>query len=111
MFKQLQKQSLNVYGAEGQGRERLLDDLQKLAKPAGILVLSANMKAFAKNYAGFIKDLTRQLAGQLQVENSALSLEPLLDRPQPKTVWILLHHFDAVLDRNRVRPAVWDCVF
>jgi hypothetical protein len=104
LFKQLQKQSLNVYGAAGQGRERLLNDFQELAKPAGILVLSANMKAFAKNYAGFIKDLTRQLASQLQVENSALSLEQLLDRPQPKTVWILLDHFDAVLDRTELDP-------
>jgi hypothetical protein len=59
LFKQLQKQSLNVYGAAGQGKERLINDLQELAKPAGILVLSANMKAFAKNYAGFIRDLTR----------------------------------------------------
>lgn len=86
------------------GRERLLNDLQELAKPAGILVLSANMKAFAKNYSGFIKDLTRQLASQLQVENSVLSLEQLLDRPQPKTVWILLDHFDAVLDRTELDP-------
>jgi len=104
LFKQLQKQSLNVYGAAGQGRERLLLDLQELAKPAGILVLVANMKVFAKNYEGFIKDLTRQLASQLQIENSALSLEQLLDRPLPKTVWILLHHFDAVLDRTELDP-------
>lgn len=74
LFKQLQKQSLNVYGAEGQGRERLLLDLQALAKPAEILVLVANMKVFAKNYAGFIKDLTQQLAWQMAIENSALSL-------------------------------------
>jgi hypothetical protein len=50
LFKQLQKQSLNVYGAVGQGRERLLD------------------------------------------------------RPQPKTVWILLDHFDAVLNRTELDP-------
>jgi len=74
LFKQLQKQSLNVYGAEGQGRERLLLDLQALAKPAEILVLVANMKVFAKNYACFIKDLTQQLARQMAIENSALSL-------------------------------------
>jgi hypothetical protein len=29
LFKQLQKQSLNVYGAAGQGRGRLLVDLQE----------------------------------------------------------------------------------
>jgi hypothetical protein len=40
----------------------------------------------------------------LQIENSALSLEQLLDRPQPKTVWILLDHFDAVLDRTELDP-------
>lgn len=45
LFKQLQKKSLNVCGSAGQGRERLLADLQELAKPAGILVLIANMKA------------------------------------------------------------------
>jgi len=95
---------LNVYGAAGQGKEQLLADLQALAKLAGILVLSANMKAFAKNYSGFIKDLTRQLASQLQIDNYALSLEQLLDRPQPKTVWILLDHFDAVLDRTELDP-------
>lgn len=102
LFKQLQKQSLNVYGAEEQGRERLLVDLQELAKPAGILVLSANMKDFANNYAGFIKDLTRQLVQQMAIENSALSLEQLLDRPPPKTVWVLLHNFDAILNNTHL---------
>jgi hypothetical protein len=103
LFKQLQKQSLNVCGSVGQGRERLLTDLHELAKPAGILVLIANMKAYAKNYDGFIKELTRQLANQLTISDSALSLEQLIDQhSQQKTVWILLHNFDAILDNTQL---------
>ena len=103
LFKQLQKQSLNVYGSARQGRERLLVDLHELAKPAGILVLTANMKAYAKNYEGFIKDLTRQLANQLTITDTSLSLEQLIDQhSQQKTVWILLQHFDAILDNTQL---------
>jgi hypothetical protein len=102
LFKQLQKKSLNVYGAAGEGRERLLNDLQELAKPAGTLVLFANMKAFAKNYEGFIKELIRQLATQLNLPSSTLNLEELLDIEPPKTVWILLHNFDAVLNNTHL---------
>ena len=53
LFKQLQKRSLNVYGAAGQGQERLLDDLRTLTESAGVLVLFANMRSYAKNYPGF----------------------------------------------------------
>ncbi len=103
LFKQLQKQSLNVYGSAGQGRERLLVDLHELATPAGILVLTANMKAYAKNYEGFINGLTRQLANQLSIANTALSLEQLIDQhSQQKTVWILLHNFDAILNNTQL---------
>jgi hypothetical protein len=83
---------LNVYGSAGQGRERLLADLHELATPAGILVLIANMKAYAKNSDGFINGLTRQLANQLTITDTSLSLEQLIDQhSQQKTVWILLH--------------------
>lgn len=103
LFKQLQKQSLNVYGSAGQGRERLLADLHELATPAGILVLTANMKAYAKNYDGFINDLTRQLANQLTITDTSLSLEQLIDQhSQQKTVWIFLHNFDAILDNTQL---------
>lgn len=103
LFKQLQKQSLNVCGSAGQGRERLLADLHELATPAGILVLTANMKAYAKNYEGFIKDLTRQLANQLAITDTSLSLEQLIDQhSQQKTVWILLHNFDAILNNTQL---------
>ncbi|MCX7099382.1 MAG: hypothetical protein NTV43_15915 [Methylococcales bacterium] len=102
LFKQLQKQSINVYGAAGQGRERLLDDLKTLATPAGIWVLSADMKAYRHNYTGLINDLNHQLSQQLASTDTSLSLEQQLDQHPSQTVWILLPNFDAILNATQL---------
>ena len=60
--KELDKQSLNVYGERGQGQWRLLMDLQTLLQEQGDVVFLVNMKNYAESHAGFIADLKKQLA-------------------------------------------------
>ena len=103
LFKQLQKQSLNVSGAAGQGRERLLDDLQQLAQAENYLVLRADMRVYTHNHQGFVADLEKKLAAALGIEAGRSKLETLLENhAQGKTVCIFLHHFDVLLNNTQI---------
>lgn len=81
VYKLLQKQSLNVYGLQGQGRGRLLEDVQALAEADGHLLQRLDMKAYARSYEGFCE-----------------AFKALPEQETEKKVFLLLHHFDAILD-------------
>ena len=103
IFQQLQKQSLNVYGTTGTETKRLLDDLQTLATPAGIVVLTADLKTYRHDYDGLLAVLNRQLNLVVASADPTLSLEQRIDQLCPeKTVWILLPHFDAILNATEL---------
>lgn len=103
LFQQLQKQSLNVYGTTGTEAKRLLDDLQTLARPAGIVVLTADLKTYRQDYDGLLAVLNLQLNLAVTSQHPAPNLEQGIDQLCPeKTVWILLPNFDAILNATQL---------
>lgn len=109
LFKELTRTSVNVYGEYGQGQERLVTDVDQLATAAGFIVLSVNMKAWAKDYAGLIQNLGAQLNSQLstvkiQTKNLAELDDALSKYVEEKTVLLIFNHFDALLDNTELDP-------
>jgi hypothetical protein len=99
----LKKQSVNVYGAVGQGQTRLLADVSELARQQGFIVLELDMKAWAENYDGMIAALSRQLRDELSAVTEPMNdlgqfVQALDNHAAEKTVLLLLQHFDSVLD-------------
>lgn len=94
------RRPLNLIGAPGQGRGRLLADLQRLDQ-GGTRWLCADLKAHRYSFPGLLKTLWDQtgLPGAQPRTLGAL-VERLAAEGQPAC--LLLHHFDAVLNEPDV---------
>jgi len=92
--------SVNLIGDSGQGRGRLLGDIQKLSLD-NTLILQVNMRTCKESYTGFIHALWQQLGS---MEKKPLNLGQLMTRFEEsgKQMWILLHHFDSLLDNPQI---------
>ncbi|MCK5522726.1 MAG: hypothetical protein KAI83_06275 [Thiomargarita sp.] len=99
-------ESVNIYGAKGQGRKRLLEDL-KDCQFENMQMLLVNMRNFANSYQGFVEALAKEIGF---VGKTIPRLATLLDELEQsnkdgkrKTV-ILLHHFNSLFDNDRLHP-------
>jgi hypothetical protein len=111
LAKELNKQSVNIYGESGQGQWRLLEDLKELLSHENRLVFLLNMKSYAASYQGFIADIS----GQLKQQSPAAKEKTIADLAQFLTVFdeyatsqymvLLLHNFDALLDNPQLDEA------
>lgn len=100
--------SVNVFGEEGQGLNRLVDDLVKL-KPADAQLVRLSMKSYAHSYSGFAADLRRQL-GSAAVENSdesiATAVNRFVERPNVSILWLVIEHFDRLTEKPAANESV-----
>jgi len=94
------RRPLNLIGAPGQGRGRLLADLQRLDQ-GGTRWLCADLKAHRYSFPGLLKTLWDQtgLPGA-QPRTLGTLVERLAAEDRPAC--LLLHHFDAVLNEPDV---------
>ena len=94
--------SINLVGAEGAGRERLLTDLQQCALPDTQKVL-VNLKSYRESYDGCLRAIWTQFG---QDGSPPESLSALIERCDGRSaqVWLLLDNFDALLDNPAVDP-------
>ncbi|WP_295451110.1 hypothetical protein [uncultured Thiodictyon sp.] len=92
-----QRRCINLVGAPGQGRGRLLADLQRTGGTT--LWLCADLKEYRYDFPGLIARLWDQtgLPG-----GQPATLGELADRLRGRSACLLLHHFDAVLDEPDV---------
>jgi hypothetical protein len=94
----LKGEPINIYGSKGQGRERLLEDLQN-CQFENMQMLLINMKNYAGSYQGFVEDLGRKMG-----QTSSNKLEFLLNElpsTDKKTV-LLLQNFDSLFNNPKV---------
>jgi len=110
LLKELNKQSLNVYGERGQGQWRLLMDLQIVLQEQGDVVFLVNMKNYAESHAGFIADLKKQLAqsfpdAAVKIATGLAQVLTALEKcAEGKRIVLLLHDFDAILNNPQIDP-------
>jgi len=93
----LKGESVNIYGSKGQGRERLLEDLQH-CQFDDMQMLLINMKNYAGSYQGFVEDLGRKMGQTSSKFDLLLNELPSTDK---KTV-LLLQNFDSLLNNSKV---------
>jgi hypothetical protein len=90
-------ESVNIYGSKGQGRERLLEDLQH-CQFDDMQMLLINMKNYAGSYQGFVEDLGRKMGQTSSKFELLLNELPSTDK---KTV-LLLQNFDSLFNNPKV---------
>ncbi|MDM8565911.1 hypothetical protein QUF74_09690 [Candidatus Halobeggiatoa sp. HSG11] len=95
-------ESINIYGARGQGRKRLLEDLRKCQLDDTQMLL-INMRNFACSYQGFLEAFAKEIGyiGDAAPKLGDLVNELERDNGGRKTV-ILLHNFDSLFDNDRL---------
>lgn len=104
IIKDLQQQhSLNIYGAPGLGRGRLLEDIQKFQWDNNTKVLMVDMKNHRGNHASFLRALWQQMgmAGEVPEDLSGV-LAAFKQANSSLNLIFLLHHFDSLLNNSTV---------
>lgn len=92
--------SVNLIGETGQGRSRLLADIQKLSLE-NTLILCVNMRTCRESYTGFIRELWRQLQNGREQPADLGQLMTQFEESDKK-IWILLDNFDSLLNNPQI---------
>lgn len=100
--------SINIFGLEGSGRKRLLDDIKKNSR-VKIKTVIVNMKSYKESYAGLIDYMSQLLCVVDKKPKNLSELIDCLDFKDQK-IFILLHNFDALLD-NPSMDSLYDIEF
>lgn len=105
--------SVNLIGAEGCGRKRLLEDIRDSKLPDTRVVLIDSVKSYQNNYAGLVRDVWTQLGKDGEAPETLGELFERYEENDGK-ILLLLHHFDALLDNRNVdanyNTAFYDCL-
>jgi len=104
IIKDLQRRcSLNIYGAPGQGRRRLLEDIQKFQWDSNTKVLMVDMKNHRDSHESFLQALWQQMgmAGKVPKDLSGV-LAKFKQANSSLNLIFLLHHFDSLLNNATV---------
>lgn len=94
-----QGKTINVFGEEGQGIGRLVDDLATNC-PSAVQFVRLSMRSFADSYAGFLQALADAL--DITLAPSAdirIVLTNFLGASKRK-LWLCLEHFDRLADQQ-----------
>ena len=89
--------SVNLIGAEGAGRERLLEDIRRIMPPDTVAIV--DLKSGRRSYDSLLDDLWRKLGknGEKPVNLTAL-IEQC--EQQSRQTFLCLHNFDALLGKT-----------
>lgn len=93
--------SLNLVGDPGQGRWRLIEDLQKCSLD-NTLILAVNMRSYKQSYDGLVNALWQSLGDPAGASDLGQLLTTLEQRQQQIIFW--LHDFDALLNNPDIDP-------
>ena len=91
--------SVNVYGKEGHGLGRLIEDLGRCC-PEGVKFIPISMKSYADSYDGFIQALCDALHIR---EQDHLDLRTVLNRyldSHKNYIWLCLEEFNRLSERK-----------
>src|SRR4030042_6539865 len=92
--------SINLIGAKGTGRERLLEDIRRCNLPNTKMVL-INLKGYRENYDGFIQAIWLELNGEGEPPNTLIELIERYEECNEQ-LFIFLYNFDALLNDLQV---------
>lgn len=91
--------SINVFGAEGQGVQRLTEDIA-LGCPPAVKYIRLSMRSYADSHAGFLQALADALG--LEKTNDA-DIRLLINNylsTNKQNIWLCLEHFDRLADKQ-----------
>ena len=88
--------SVNLIGAEGAGRERLLEDIRRAVSPDTAIAI-ASLKSYRYSYENLIREIWWQLG---KPGEKPANLSELIEQceQQNRQTFLCLHHFDALFD-------------
>jgi hypothetical protein len=95
----LRREAVNIHGAPGIGKSRLLRDIRDCGID-GAIVIYVNMKSYKQSYDGFIGEL--QLQAGIDKFNTSLSniIEEL--KTKHSKILFLLDNYDAILANSNI---------
>ncbi len=102
----LQRTSVNLYGEDGTGKRRVVEDLQKALRNIGFdeyTPIVVDFKNFAHKYGGMLREIHHQLGGKGEMHTHFRDFFKDIEQ-QNRWYILVLAHFDAVLDNPKVDP-------
>jgi len=90
--------SVNLIGAEGAGRERLLEDIRRAVSPETTVIIT-NLKNYRRSYDSLLDDLWRQLGKNGEKPANLTALIEQCEQQNRRT-FLCLHNFDALLGKT-----------
>jgi hypothetical protein len=94
--------SINLIASSGQGRKRLLEDLNKM-RLENMQILFVDMRNYKENYQGFLKECWQQFGKKGELPTDFPELMTLLFEANKHFVF-LFYHFDDLLNNARIDP-------
>lgn len=88
---------INLYGSDGQGLTRLVEDLAKIA-PDNKHFIRLSMRSYADSYVGFMNALQKALGVQSSCTDFAAAILAYMDK-SPKGLWLVIEHFDRLTEK------------
>jgi hypothetical protein len=89
--------SCNIYGSDGKGMQRLIEDLSATC-PANTQFVHIPMRAYADSFSAFLMALSNALGIEADsgITDIRLLIETYLKKPECKNIWLCLSHFDRL---------------
>lgn len=116
LLKELQeRQSRNLYGPQGMGKTRLVEDLMKMAPPE-MPIIALNMVGFQYNHHEFIQAIHTQMRQTTSAPSTNSVVAAPSTLPQVLEGWrdsqstassclvLILDHFDVLFDKPDIAP-------
>ncbi|MCP4149538.1 MAG: AAA family ATPase, partial [bacterium] len=92
--------SINLIGAKGTGKTRLLEDIQKTALPK-VLFVNINLKSYVNKYTGLLREVHSQLQLASEVPERLCELFENLEK-EPRFYLLFLDNYDVLLNNTRL---------
>jgi hypothetical protein len=93
--------SINLIAQDGQGRRRLLEDMEK-SNLRNTKIILVDMKHYKENYDGFIQALWQPFEKKGEEPTNLGQLITKLGEKINERIIIVLHHFDDLLDNLQI---------
>lgn len=99
--------SVNLIGADGTGRERLLEDIRAALPETAVILV--NLKNYRRSYDSLLEEIWRQLGKNGEKPANLTAMIEQCER-QNRQTFLCLHNFDALLDTTE-NDAKYDTAF